>query len=74
MPYIPDSYIGDETSKLLAYKRLSKIRNETELSDMEAELKDRYGPLPDALANLLQIIGLKILLGQHENKTAGVCG
>ena len=24
--YIPDSYIGDETSKLLTYKRLSKIK------------------------------------------------
>ncbi len=72
--FIPDSYIGDETSKLLAYKRLSKIRNETELSDMEAELKDRYGPLPDPLANLLQIIGLKILLGSMRIKRLECAG
>jgi transcription-repair coupling factor (superfamily II helicase) len=60
--FIPDSYIGDETSKLLAYKRLSKIRNETELTDMEGEFRDRYGPVPGPLANLLKIIDLKVLL------------
>lgn len=60
--YIPDSYIGDENSKLLTYKRLSKIRDAGELADMEEELKDRYGPIPGPLANLLEIIGLKILL------------
>ena len=60
--FIPDSYIGDETSKLLTYKRLSKIKTAEELADMEEELKDRYGPVPAPLTNLLQVIGLKILL------------
>ncbi len=60
--FIPDSYMGDETVKLLTYKRLSKIREGRELADMEEELKDRYGPIPEPLANLLQIIDLKILL------------
>ena len=60
--FIPDSYIGDETNKLLTYKRLSKIKTDDELAEMEEELKDRYGPVPLPLVNLLQIIGLKILL------------
>jgi transcription-repair coupling factor (superfamily II helicase) len=60
--FIPDSYMGDETVKLLTYKRLSKIREGGELADMEEELKDRYGPVPEPLANLLRIIDLKILL------------
>ena len=60
--YIPDSYIGDETSKLLTYKRLSKIKSDGELADMKDELKDRYGPIPAPLDNLLEIIGLKIML------------
>ncbi|OPY68588.1 MAG: Transcription-repair-coupling factor [Syntrophorhabdaceae bacterium PtaU1.Bin034] len=60
--FIPDSYIGDETSKLLTYKRLSKIKAEDELAGMEEELKDRYGPIPDPLRNLLEIISLKTLL------------
>jgi transcription-repair coupling factor (superfamily II helicase) len=66
--YIPDSYIGDETSKLLTYKRLSKIRNCEELEEMTEELKDRYGPVPDALMNLLQVIDLKVFLSGLKMK------
>lgn len=60
--YIPDQYIGDETNKLLTYKRLSKIKEAEELADMEAEIEDRYGPIPEPLRNLLSIIGLRIFL------------
>ncbi|MCX8022981.1 MAG: transcription-repair coupling factor [Syntrophorhabdaceae bacterium] len=60
--YIPDSYIEDNTQKLIVYKRLSKIREEEELKDMEEELKDRYGEIPKALKNLLSIISFKIFL------------
>jgi transcription-repair coupling factor (superfamily II helicase) len=72
--YIPDSYIGDETSKLLTYKRLSKIKTAAELKDMEEELTDRYGPIPEPLANLLQIIGLKILLSGMKMKRLEYAG
>jgi transcription-repair coupling factor (superfamily II helicase) len=60
--YIPDTYIQDPTQKLLMYKRLSKIRVESEIPDMEDELKDRYGSIPKPLRNLLAIISLKCLL------------
>jgi transcription-repair coupling factor (superfamily II helicase) len=72
--FIPDSYIGDETSKLLTYKRLSKIRNEAELIDMEGELKDRYGPVPEPLRNLLQIISLKVLMSGMRVKRLECAG
>jgi transcription-repair coupling factor (superfamily II helicase) len=60
--YIPDSYISDETGKLLTYKRLSRIKDEEELSEMREELRDRYGNIPEPLENLLQIIALRIFL------------
>ncbi len=60
--FIPDAYIQDPTQKLLMYKRLSRIRQEDELRDIEAELKDRYGSLPSPLVNLLAVISLKSLL------------
>ncbi len=72
--FIPDSYMGDETSKLLTYKRLSKIKAESELAEMEEELKDRYGPLPAPLQNLLQIISLKILLSGMKVKRVEYSG
>jgi len=60
--FIPDTYIQDPAQKLLMYKRLSKVRSESELTDMEDELKDRFGEIPGPLGNLLEIISLKSLL------------
>ncbi|HAR94907.1 MAG TPA: transcription-repair coupling factor [Deltaproteobacteria bacterium] len=66
--YIPDRYVGDETNKLLTYKRLSKIKDEAELAEMEAETQDRYGPIPEPLRNLLSIIHLRIFLHRVKVK------
>ena len=60
--FIPDAYIPDETSKLLTYKRLSRIKDEVELSEMREELRDRYGTIPEPLENLLEIISLRLFL------------
>ncbi len=62
--FIPDGYIEDATQKLLMYKRLARIRHEDELSELEAELKDRYGPLPSPLKNLFEVIALKSVLSR----------
>jgi transcription-repair coupling factor (superfamily II helicase) len=66
--YIPDVYIEDSTQKLLTYKRLSKIRDESDLKDMEDELKDRFGEIPQPLVNLLDIISLKCVLSRAKIK------
>jgi len=66
--YIPDSYIQDSTQKLLTYKRLSKVREESDLKDMETELKDRFGDIPQPLSNLLEIISLKCILSRAKIK------
>jgi transcription-repair coupling factor (superfamily II helicase) len=66
--YIPDSYIEDSTQKLLTYKRLSKVREESDLKDMEDELKDRFGAIPQPLSNLLEIISLKCVLSRAKIK------
>ena len=61
--YIPPGYIADETQRLQAYKRLAEIRNEKERGEAAAELKDRYGPIPLAVSNLM---GYAILKTQAE--------
>jgi len=60
--FIPDEYIEDHAQKLLIYKRLSRIRQDDELMDMKDELRDRYGEIPKAVENLLQVISMKIFL------------
>ncbi len=62
--FIPDTYIEDATQKLLMYKRLSRVRHEDELNELEAEMKDRYGQIPPPCANLLEVIALKSMLSR----------
>ncbi len=57
--YISDTYIKAELQKLDIYKRIAVIENEEERMDMEDELIDRYGDMPDCAANLLSIALLK---------------
>jgi transcription-repair coupling factor (superfamily II helicase) len=57
--YIPATYIKNEIQKLDIYKRIAEIENEEELMDMQEELMDRFGDLPVAVNNLLNIALLK---------------
>ena len=43
------------------YKRMSGIENEEEYLDMQDELMDRFGDIPKAVANLLQVALLKAM-------------
>jgi transcription-repair coupling factor (superfamily II helicase) len=59
--FIPESYIGDISLRLAAYKEISSAGDEPELSRIGADLRDRYGPLPEPAENLLAIMGVKII-------------
>jgi transcription-repair coupling factor (superfamily II helicase) len=56
---IPDPYIPDENQRLRMYKRISSAATPTERTDLEAELADRFGPIPPSVANLLDYAMLK---------------
>jgi transcription-repair coupling factor (superfamily II helicase) len=73
--YLPDYYIQDTSQRYHAYRRISAagLGSEEDLVDLEAELVDRYGPLPREAASLLTIIGLKQQLrglGVHKLEQA----
>ena len=53
--FIPSSYIKNELQKLDMYKRIASVDNENALMDLEEELTDRYGDLPQPVINLLYI-------------------
>mgnify|MGYP003289622565 CR=1 FL=1 len=57
--YIPNSYIRNEAQKLDIYKRIATLENAEECEDMAEELTDRFGELPKAVMNLLEIAKLK---------------
>ncbi len=58
---IPESYVGDLTVRLGLYRRISQLQDRSEIDAFAAEMIDRFGPLPQELDNLLQIIQIKQL-------------
>ena len=58
---IPPEYIESENLRLRIYKRIAGIASEAEREEVRRELKDRFGPLPPAVENLLEYSVLKAL-------------
>ncbi|TAJ33305.1 transcription-repair coupling factor [Bosea sp. (in: a-proteobacteria)] len=58
---IPEGYIGDLSLRLSLYKRLSTMDDDDELQSFGAELVDRFGPLPEEVNQLLEIVAIKAL-------------
>jgi transcription-repair coupling factor (superfamily II helicase) len=59
---IPHEYIADEHQRLRAYKRISDAKTEEDAQKIAEELQDRYGPLSDAVLNLLRFSVLKTVV------------
>ncbi|HYK38262.1 transcription-repair coupling factor [Alloacidobacterium sp.] len=51
---IDESYITEENQRLRIYKRIAGAQTEGAVADVQAELKDRYGPVPDGVKLLLE--------------------
>jgi transcription-repair coupling factor (superfamily II helicase) len=58
---IPEDYVADLPVRLGLYRRLSEIEDDREIEAFGAELVDRFGPLPDEVKYLLQIVAIKAL-------------
>ena len=59
--YIPDEWVGSNEQKMIEYKRLSDVKNETELNYIISEWKDRFSRIPDEVENLIKLIQLRLL-------------
>ncbi len=57
--YIPDDFINDRTLKMNFYQRLANLERPEHVESMVAELTDRFGALPEPVANLLALVRLK---------------
>jgi transcription-repair coupling factor (superfamily II helicase) len=58
--YLPDEYVAEPAQRLALYKRLAGIRTAAEVDDGRRELRDRFGPLPEAAARLLDVVTLRL--------------
>ncbi|MGQ9521721.1 MAG: transcription-repair coupling factor [Anaerolineae bacterium] len=58
---LPSDYVPDEHLRLRLYRRLAALSEEHQITEMEAELADRFGPLPVPARNLFLGLRLKVL-------------
>ncbi|VTM25598.1 Transcription-repair-coupling factor [Stutzerimonas stutzeri] len=57
---LPEDYLGDVNMRLSFYKRIAAADSKQELDELKVELIDRFGLLPEAAKNLLQIAELRL--------------
>ena len=57
---LPDDYIFDVSIRLSLYKRIASCKNKQALDDVQVELIDRFGLLPQSAKNLIHIAKLKL--------------
>jgi transcription-repair coupling factor (superfamily II helicase) len=57
---IPDTYVPDLAVRMALYRRLNEAKDKAEIESLAAEMIDRFGPLPDATANLVKLIEIKL--------------
>ena len=58
---IPDSYIDITAEKIRIYKELDSLSSDKELDNMKSRLEDRFGPLPEELSRLFDIVRIRHL-------------
>jgi transcription-repair coupling factor (superfamily II helicase) len=57
---IPDEYVPSRQRKLELYRRIAELRSLDDLASLRDELRDRYGPPPDPVRNLLYGVEVKL--------------
>lgn len=67
--YVPDKYIPEQKLKIEVYRRLSQANTLEQLTELETELRDRFGPVPTAARRMLQLreLNLRALAWRIEN-------
>ena len=56
---IPEEYLSDVHSRLVMYKRIANAKDNTEIKELQVEMIDRFGLLPEPLKNLFNQTRLK---------------
>jgi transcription-repair coupling factor (superfamily II helicase) len=72
--HIPEAYVPNLNTRLSLYHRLAEVEHIEEVEDMTREFKDRFGPLPEPVENLLYIVKIKVLAARAEVSSVSTQG
>src|SRR5262245_42482088 len=67
--YLPRDYVPGQRLKIEVYRRLARVRRLERLEDFRTELRDRFGPPPEAVEWLLRLAELRILAARWQGAT-----
>ena len=57
---IPDDYVPDVHTRLTLYKRIANAADERELRELQVEMIDRFGLLPEYTKQLFRVTEIKL--------------
>ncbi len=57
--HIPEDWVRDLRSRLRLYRRLNRCRTDEDFEKIREEMRDRFGPPPEAVGRLLELLRLK---------------
>tara|TARA_B100000029_G_scaffold457660_2_gene486557 strand:- start:233 stop:3757 length:3525 start_codon:yes stop_codon:yes gene_type:complete len=58
--YLPDEYMGSYGAKVREYQRLASLRTISSVEEAIADIRDRFGELPEPVANMATILRVKV--------------
>ena len=70
--FLPADYVEAASDRVDIYKRLIEARAMPAIADLEHEILDRFGPLPEAARNLLDYVRIKMLAHQSRVEEIGL--
>ena len=72
--YIPKNYIPSDRGRMEVYRKIAVAKSSEDLKQLEGELADVYGPVPDEVKLLLELAGLRIAAGKWNIKSIVTSG
>ena len=64
--YIPENFAPQDYEKITLYQRIDKLKSLAQLSELEAEITDRYGKLPNAVKLLFEKKRIEVMLESYR--------
>jgi transcription-repair coupling factor (superfamily II helicase) len=72
--YVPGDYVPYEAAKIEVHRRVAGAREIADLIMLREELVDRFGPVPEALENLIKLQDARIKLGRAGARSVDFAG